>query len=33
VLSGEVHHPIFARFLAVVTERAEGTEEDVIRRS
>jgi ubiquinone/menaquinone biosynthesis C-methylase UbiE len=32
VLSGEVHHPIFARFLAVVTERAEGTEEDEIRR-
>jgi ubiquinone/menaquinone biosynthesis C-methylase UbiE len=28
----EVHHPIFARFLAAVTERAEGTEEDEIRR-
>jgi ubiquinone/menaquinone biosynthesis C-methylase UbiE len=32
VVSSEVHHPIFARFLAAVTERAEGTEEDEIRR-
>ncbi|HEY6775445.1 MAG TPA: class I SAM-dependent methyltransferase [Thermoleophilaceae bacterium] len=31
-MSREVHHPIFARFLAAVTERAEGTEEDEIRR-
>jgi ubiquinone/menaquinone biosynthesis C-methylase UbiE len=31
-VSREVHHPIFARFLAAVTERAEGTEEDEIRR-
>jgi ubiquinone/menaquinone biosynthesis C-methylase UbiE len=31
-MSSEVHHPIFARFLARVTERAEGTEEDEIRR-
>jgi ubiquinone/menaquinone biosynthesis C-methylase UbiE len=31
-VSSEVHHPIFARFLAAVTERAEGTEEDDIRR-
>jgi ubiquinone/menaquinone biosynthesis C-methylase UbiE len=31
-MSSEVHHPIFARFLAAVTERAEGTEEDDIRR-
>ena len=31
-MSSDVHHPIFARFLAAVTERAEGTEEDDIRR-
>jgi ubiquinone/menaquinone biosynthesis C-methylase UbiE len=31
-VSSDVHHPIFARFLAAVTERAEGTEEDDIRR-
>jgi ubiquinone/menaquinone biosynthesis C-methylase UbiE len=31
-MSSEVRHPIFARFLARVTERAEGTEEDEIRR-
>jgi ubiquinone/menaquinone biosynthesis C-methylase UbiE len=31
-VSSEVHHPIFARFLAAVSERAEGTEEDDIRR-
>jgi ubiquinone/menaquinone biosynthesis C-methylase UbiE len=31
-VSSEVNHPIFARFLARVTERAEGTDEDEIRR-
>ena len=31
-MSSEVRHPIFARFLARVTERAEETEEDEIRR-
>jgi ubiquinone/menaquinone biosynthesis C-methylase UbiE len=28
----EVHHPLFARFLARVTERAAGSEEDDLRR-
>lgn len=31
-MSSKVNHPIFARFLARVTERTEGTEEDEIRR-
>ena len=31
-MSREVHHPVFARFLAAVTERAAGTNEDEIRR-
>jgi SAM-dependent methyltransferase len=31
-MSSEVRHPVFARFLAAVTERAEGTEEDELRR-
>jgi ubiquinone/menaquinone biosynthesis C-methylase UbiE len=31
-MSREVHHPVFARFLAAVTERAAGTSEDEIRR-
>jgi ubiquinone/menaquinone biosynthesis C-methylase UbiE len=31
-MSNEVHHPLFARFLAFVSERAEGGEEDGIRR-
>jgi ubiquinone/menaquinone biosynthesis C-methylase UbiE len=30
-MSSEVHHPIFARFLAAVTDRAAGSEEDDIR--
>jgi ubiquinone/menaquinone biosynthesis C-methylase UbiE len=31
-MSREVRHPVFARFLAAVTERAAGTSEDEIRR-
>jgi ubiquinone/menaquinone biosynthesis C-methylase UbiE len=31
-MSTTVHHPIFARFLAFVTARAEGGDEDAIRR-
>jgi ubiquinone/menaquinone biosynthesis C-methylase UbiE len=31
-MSGEVHHPLFARFLAFVAARAEGGEEDDTRR-
>src|ERR687895_105954 len=31
-MSSEVHHPLFARFLAFVSARAEGGEEDDIRR-
>jgi ubiquinone/menaquinone biosynthesis C-methylase UbiE len=31
-MSGEVHHPLFARFMAAVAARAEGGEEDDIRR-
>src|SRR5688572_9670242 len=31
-MSREVNHPFFARFLAFVADRAQGTEEDQIRR-
>jgi hypothetical protein len=31
-MSREVHHPFFARFLAGVTARAEGGDEDHLRR-